>query len=87
MSTEAILSEVPIFSLLDDAERADLIKLLKPRSFVAGQRIFRTGDPALALYVIRSGIVRVIIDTYEGEEIHLMDLEPGDVVGEVSFLD
>ncbi len=87
MSTEAIISEVPIFSLLDDQEREDLIKLLKPRQFSAGQRIFRTGDPAVSLYVIRTGLVRVLIETDEGEEIHVMDLEPGDVVGEVSFLD
>jgi CRP/FNR family cyclic AMP-dependent transcriptional regulator len=87
MSTEAILSEVPIFSLLDDQERADLIKLLKPRQFSAGQHIFRTGDPAVALYVIRTGLVRLLIETDEGEEVHIMDLEPGDVVGEVSFLD
>jgi CRP/FNR family transcriptional regulator, cyclic AMP receptor protein len=87
MSTEAIISEVPIFSLLDDQEREDLIKLLKPRHFSAGQRIFRTGDPAVSLYVIRTGLVRVLIETDEGEEVHVMDLEPGDVVGEVSFLD
>jgi CRP/FNR family cyclic AMP-dependent transcriptional regulator len=87
MSTEAILAEVPIFSLLDDQERADLIKLLKPRRFRGGQRIFRTGDPALCLYVIRSGRVRIVIDTYEGEEVAILELEPGDVVGEVSFLD
>jgi CRP/FNR family transcriptional regulator, cyclic AMP receptor protein len=87
MSTEAIISEVPIFSLLDDQERNDLIKLLKPRQFTAGQHIFRTGDPATALYVIRTGLIRVLIETDEGEEVHVMDLEPGDVVGEVSFLD
>ena len=87
MSTEAILAEVPIFSLLDDQERADLIKLLKPRQFPAGHRIFQTGDPAIALFVIRTGRISLFIDTYQGEEVHLMDLEPGDVVGEVSFLD
>jgi CRP/FNR family transcriptional regulator, cyclic AMP receptor protein len=87
MSTEAILAGVPIFSLLDDEERADLVKLLTPKAIAAGQKIFRTGDPALALFVIRSGRVRILLDTYEGEEIPLLDLESGDVVGEVSFLD
>jgi CRP/FNR family cyclic AMP-dependent transcriptional regulator len=87
MSTEAILAEVPIFSLLDDHERADLIKLLKPHSFRCGDRVFRTGDPALSLYVIRTGRVRIVLDTYEGEEIELTELEAGDVLGEVSFLD
>ena len=87
MSTEAILAGVPIFSLLDDNERADLVKLLAPRAFSAGQKIFQTGDPARALYVIRSGRVRILLDTYEGEEIPLLELECGDVVGEVSFLD
>ena len=87
MSTEAILAGVPIFSLLDDQERADLTQLLTPKAFAAGQRIFRTGDPAVALYVIHSGRVRILLDTYEGEEIPLLELECGDVVGEVSFLD
>ena len=87
MSTEAILAEVPIFSLLDDQERADLIKLLKPRQFRSGERIFRTGDPALSLYVIRTGRVRILLHTYEGEDVAITDLDPGDVLGEVSFLD
>jgi CRP/FNR family cyclic AMP-dependent transcriptional regulator len=87
MSTQAILSEVQLFSLLDDQERATLAELFKPCQFAAGTRIFAAGDRADALYVIRSGRVRVELTTYEGECLVLTELETGDVLGEVSFLD
>ncbi len=85
--TMELLTEVPIFSLLDNQERAALMKLMRPRPLAAGEVLFRTGDVADSLYVIRSGVVDVFIDTYEGERLKLLELEAGDVVGEVSFLD
>ena len=87
MSTNAIIAEVPLFSLLDETERADLAQLLKPRHFAAGTKIFSAGDRANELYVIRSGKVKVELITYEGEPLILAELESGDVLGEVSFLD
>jgi uncharacterized membrane protein len=87
MSTQAILSEVQLFSLLDEQERAALAELLKSRHFAAGTKIFSAGDRADALYVIRTGKVRVELTTYEGECLVLTELETGDVLGEVSFLD
>lgn len=85
--TMDLLVEVPIFSLLDERERADLTKLMRPRSLSTGEVLFRTGDAAESLFVIKSGVVDVFVDTYEGERLKLLELEAGDVVGEVSFLD
>ncbi len=85
--TMELLTEVPIFSLLDDRERSDLMRLMKSRTLAAGVVLFRTGDAADSLYVICKGSVDVYVDTYEGERLKLLELEAGDVVGEVSFLD
>src|SRR5882757_8755141 len=87
MSTQAILAEVSLFSRLDDQEREALSALLQPRLFRAGERIFSAGDRGEALYVIRSGKVRLELTTNEGECLLLDQVDPGEVLGEISFLD
>jgi CRP/FNR family cyclic AMP-dependent transcriptional regulator len=87
MSTQAILAEVPLFSRLDDQERAALSAMLQPRHFRAGERIFSAGDRGETLYVIRSGKVRLELTTNEGECLLLDQVDPGEVLGEISFLD
>jgi uncharacterized membrane protein len=87
MSTHAILAEVPLFSRLDDQERAALSEMLQPRQFRAGERIFSAGDRGDALYIIRSGQVRMELTTNEGECLLLNEVDAGEVLGEISFLD
>src|SRR5713101_8527494 len=87
MSTQAILAEVPLFSRLDDQEREALSAMLQPRTFRAGERIFSAGDRGDALYIIRSGQVRLELTTNEGECLLLDEVDAGEVLGEISFLD
>ena len=86
MDTSALAPD-SLFSLLDQAEREALSEHLKPRRFAAGEFVFRTGDEATQMYLVRSGKVEVILDTYEGERVVVADLEPGEVFGEISFFD
>ena len=87
MSTQAIVAEVPLFSRLDDQEREALSALLSPRTFRAGERIFSAGDRGDALFIIRSGKVRLELTTNDGECLLLDEVDPGEVLGELSFLD
>jgi len=88
MSTNAaMLAEIPVFSLLDDSERATLAGLLEQESFAAGTAIYQPGDAGDCLYVVRSGRVTVTVEDNMGEEITLADNEAGDVFGEISLLD
>jgi uncharacterized membrane protein len=82
-----MLAEVPIFSLLDDDERATLVKFLERRHVNAEEIIFRTGDHADALYVIAEGRVEMFVTDDAGRKIVIEELGPSDVVGEVSFMD
>jgi uncharacterized membrane protein len=81
------IAESSLFALLDQVERAALAEHLKPHKFAAGEFVFRTGDEALCLYLVRSGKVRVLLDTYEGECVPVAELCAGEVFGEVSFFD
>ncbi len=88
MPAEAdLLKEVPLFALLDDAERADLAAQLEPVRFAAGQSIFNIGDPGDAIYVIRSGEVEVYLKNNTGERIVLEKATCGDFFGELSLFD
>ncbi len=54
--------------------------------FANGERIVKQGDLADAMYVIKSGKVRIFRDS-EGDETTLGVLEPGDYFGEMALFD
>lgn len=88
MSTNVnMIGEVPIFELLDDAERADLARRMDCRDFQKGDVIFEYGDPGGEIFILRNGNVEVFVETCDGERIVLGENERGDVLGELSFLD
>lgn len=88
MPAEAdLLKEVPLFQLLDDAERAKLAEQLEIVRFAAGEPIFHIGDPGDSIFVIRSGKVEVFVKNNTGERIVLEVAATGDFFGELSMLD
>ncbi len=88
MATDAaLLKGVPFFQYLDDAERATLAAQLDVVRISAGQPVFQVGDPGGTMYVIRSGAVEVFFRDITGERIVLEAPGPGEVFGEISFLD
>jgi CRP/FNR family cyclic AMP-dependent transcriptional regulator len=88
MSTNiSILAEIPMFSLLDDDERAALAELMKEESFAANKSIYNLGDQADSLYIVLRGRVQVFVKDDVGENIVLGEAESGEVFGEISLLD
>jgi uncharacterized membrane protein len=88
MSTNVcMIAEVPIFELMDDAERADLARRMNCRDFQKGAVIFEYGDPGGEIFILRNGKIEVFVETCDGERIVLAENERGDVLGEISFLD
>ena len=88
MSTSAaLLAEIPMFTLLDDAERATLAGLLEAKHYDRGATIFQFGDAGDALYIVRTGRIQVFVENTQGEKIILGENEPGDLFGEISLLD
>ena len=88
MPTHAeMLAGVPLFSLLDDQERAALAERLDHYTAPAGTIIFKFGDPGGALYAVRSGRVELFLRNDTGHEVVLERAGPGDFFGEMSLLD
>src|SRR3954471_23893686 len=83
----AILADIPMFTLLDDAERATLADLLESKQYGRGHTIFQFGDAGDTLYIVRTGRIQVFVENTQGEKIILGENEPGDLFGEISLLD
>jgi uncharacterized membrane protein len=81
-----VLTDVPLFSLLDTDELTVLASQVELRKFAPRQRIYKIGDPSVRAYIMVSGSVQVsTID--EDNQLVLLD-EPirGDVFGFASML-
>src|SRR5258708_1836791 len=83
----SLLSDVPIFKLLDDNERATLAALFEQRRCGVGETIFHQGEPGDEIFLVSSGRVQVFITSDTGEKIILGENTRGDIFGEISLLD
>lgn len=83
----SLLTDVPIFRLLDDTERATLAALFERRTCVVGETIFHQGEPGDEIFLVNEGRVQVFITSDTGEKIILGENTRGDVFGEISLLD
>ncbi|MEO1106250.1 MAG: cyclic nucleotide-binding domain-containing protein, partial [Pseudomonadota bacterium] len=54
-----LVEQLPLFSGLPEASLQDIVKLLKPRFIVPGERIIRRGEKGDSVYFIASGAVEV----------------------------
>src|SRR6185436_522626 len=86
-TTSEMLAEVPLFSLLDDQERATLAARITTTKIPAGQMIFHHGDPGDTMYVVREGEVEIFFKNDTGERIVLETARAGDFFGEISLMD
>jgi uncharacterized membrane protein len=88
MTPEAdLLKEVPLFTLLDDHERAELAAQLDVVHFNAGEIVFNYGDPGESIYVISAGEVETFMKNDTGERVVIEVASRGDFFGELSMLD
>ena len=81
------LDRVPLFSLLDNDEKAVLAAQVDLQTFAARQRIYRQGDPGGRGYVVVSGTVRVTTVDEDHQEVLVEEPGAGDFFGFASMLD
>ncbi len=79
--------KTPLFSTLSPAERTQVGALAVERRFAAGQTLFREGEPCEGLYVIGSGLVKIVKTSPSGREIMLTLEQAPASVAEVPLFD
>jgi CRP/FNR family cyclic AMP-dependent transcriptional regulator len=72
---------------MSDDQRAALAAVMTLRDLVQGEVLVREGDTDDHLYVVASGVLGIVKAAGTPNEVILNAVSPGDVVGELSFLD
>ncbi|MBV9879350.1 MAG: cyclic nucleotide-binding domain-containing protein, partial [Gemmatirosa sp.] len=81
------LGSVPLFSRLSTDERRSFATLAREQRYPRGALIVRQGDPGDALFVVRSGAVKVAVVGDDGREVILDTLGQGAHFGELALID
>lgn len=83
--------ELPEIELLDEFEEerilSDLKSIVKERSYNVGETIFHRGEPGDELYLIRRGIVRILLPLGNGRSHNLATFARGNFFGDMAFLE
>jgi CRP-like cAMP-binding protein len=85
--TAALLGRVPVFEALRPEHLTRVADVAVPRSFRAGEVVFREGDDSDTCYVVRSGHARAVREHADGRQITLATFGPGDIFGELAMFD
>jgi CRP/FNR family cyclic AMP-dependent transcriptional regulator len=83
----AFLAQVPLFATLGEDERLALAETTRLRSFKPHEVLFHEGDVGNALFMIHSGLVKIVRYTADGEGTILRLLGSGECMGEMALLD
>lgn len=85
--TLGFLASLPLFATLSQDVLRRIVEIAVPRSFAAGDVVFREGDRGDSCYVVRTGRARAIRENSAGRTITLATFGPGDMFGELAMFE
>ena len=81
------LAGTALFESLGEAALSSVARSCVRRDFARGQFLFYQGDPGDRLFILMSGLVKVVFTSVQGDELVLATLGAREVVGEMAVLD
>ncbi len=81
-----VLHQTPFFSPLADDAILEISRFFRDKAFAAGETIYTAGDPAVSLYVVAAGKVKLARTAETGRTVVLGVIGPGDFFGTLSAL-
>jgi CRP-like cAMP-binding protein len=85
--TVQLLARVPVFATLETEDLERIAQVAVPRSFEAGQVVFREGDSSDTCYIVRDGHARAVRGHSDGRTITLATFGSGDIFGELAMFE
>jgi CRP-like cAMP-binding protein len=82
-----LLGNCVLFSGLSADERAAVVARARIRTINAEETIFALGSPGDQMMALLRGTVRISVPSFEGRELLLAIIRPGEVFGELAVLD
>jgi SulP family sulfate permease len=81
------LKDFRLFREFNDQELTALEACVSELTLRQGEKVFRSGDQGDELFLVRRGILRVLLPLEGGKYHHLFTICQGGVIGELAFLD
>ena len=81
-----LLNDIPLFKGVPQEQMIDILRMLRPVKFKAGELIFRQGDEGRAAFVIQSGAVEIFLQA-EQKAIVVARFQKGEIFGELALID
>lgn len=82
-----LLAKVELFSELDRDELLRVAEVTQTRTLDKDEAVFHAGDPALAVFVISEGKVKIVVTSTDGKDFILTVLGAGQVFGEMALIE
>ncbi len=82
-----LLARVPIFSTLEHDDLRRIAQLAVPRSFQAGEVVFREGDASDTCYIVHTGHTRAVHQHGDGRTLTLATFGSGEIFGELALFE
>jgi CRP/FNR family cyclic AMP-dependent transcriptional regulator len=80
------LKGMPLFAGLGEASLLALARAGKFMQVEKGQFIFFQSDPAEKVYIVRMGLISIVLESPDGREMVINEMRPGDYFGEVGVI-
>ncbi len=85
-NVKEFLERIPLFSNLSDSSLITLSRSGSNLHAEKGQFIFFQSDPAERFYIVRSGLISILLESSDGREMVINEIRPGDFFGELGLL-
>ncbi|WNF35775.1 Crp/Fnr family transcriptional regulator [Bacillaceae bacterium IKA-2] len=85
MSFTSFINNIPIFSVLPENQKEDLVQIIQRKEITKGEVIFHELDPIESIFFVNEGKVRISKSTPDGKEIILSIRKKGDMFAEVAL--
>jgi len=82
----SFLGRIPLFANLSEASLLALARASKFMQVKKGQCIFLQDDPSENVYLVRSGLISIILESLDGRKLVINEMRLGDFFGEVGVL-
>ena len=85
-ATADFLYQIPLFQKIPSDQLVDLLRMLRPVSYKAGEIIFKQGQQGRAAFLIQSGTVEIFVSEQE-KFLSITRLGEKEIFGELALID